>query len=82
MEYVMTFLVENFSALKDLKKLIPAPEPIHPVLPSEVVPMKILFKDEKYKSETIDILCQLRKDAGLSGDELVNEITRSFCLHT
>ena len=29
--------------------------------------MKILFRDEKYKSETIEILLQLAKDAELSG---------------
>ncbi len=67
----MTFLVENFPDLKHLLKFIPTPEPLHPVLPSEVVPMKILFKDEKYKSETIEILSQLLTDARLSGDQQV-----------
>ena len=70
-DFMMTFLVENLSSLQHLHKLIPPPEPLHPVLPSEVVPMKILFKDEKYKSETIEILSQLLIDAGLSGDQQV-----------
>lgn len=39
--YRMTFLVEMFPDLKHLAKLIPTPDPLHPVVPSEVVPMKI-----------------------------------------
>ena len=34
---------------------------------SNVVPMKILFKDEKYKAETVDILSRLVVDVQLSG---------------
>ena len=70
-QYMMTFLVESFSSLKHLHNLLPTQEPLHPVLPSEVVPMKILFRDEKYKSETIEILSQLLADARLSGDQQV-----------
>jgi hypothetical protein len=33
--------------------------------------MKLLLKDEKYKTETIDILAQLYSDAALSGDHQV-----------
>ena len=33
--------------------------------------MKILFKGEKYKDETIKILTQLLTDANLSGDNQV-----------
>ena len=69
--YMMNFLVESFPCLSDLKKFVPTPEPIHKVVPSEVMPMKILFKDEKFKSETIEILTQLLIDAGLSGDQQV-----------
>jgi hypothetical protein len=57
----MTFLVGTFSCLQHLAKLVQ----------SEVVPMKILFRDEKCKAETIAILSQLLKDAGLSGDQKV-----------
>ena len=69
--FMMTFLVENFPSLKHLLKFIPTPEPLHPVLTSEIIPMKILFKDEKCKSETIEILSQLLLDAGLSGHQQV-----------
>lgn len=69
--YVMRFLVENFSHLKHIAFLVPPTEPLHPIAKSTVVPMKILFKDEKYKSVTIEILSQLLLDAGLSGEEQV-----------
>ena len=36
--------------------------------------MKILFKDEKYKNQTIDILTQLVGDANLSGNHQVDII--------
>ena len=64
----MGFLVESFPSLKDLAQFIPLTEPLHPIVKSEVVPMKILFMDEKYKSETIEILSRLLDDASLSGD--------------
>ena len=64
--YVKEFLVNNFSALKYLKPLIKQMEPIHPTSKYEVVPMKILFKDEKRTHDTIDILTQLTTDAKLN----------------
>ena len=69
--YIMGFLVETFSSLKHLAEFVHQPESIHPVTKSEVVPMKILYKDEKYKSQTIDILMQLMSDANLSGKHQV-----------
>lgn len=65
--YMMGFLVETFSSLSDLAKFVPSPEHLHAVTKSEVVPMKMLFYDEKYKSETIKILSQLISDASLTG---------------
>ena len=70
-QYLMDFLVKTFSSLCDLEEFIPVVTPIHPVKKSDVVPMKLLLKDEKYKSETIDILTQLYEDANLSGDHQV-----------
>ena len=69
--YMMEFLVETFANLKHLAEFVPEAESIHPVMKSQVVPMKILFKDEKYKSQTIDILSQLMIDANLSGSHQV-----------
>ena len=63
----MEFLVEHFPDLAHLKKYIPTVEPLHPPQKSEVVPMKLLFKDEKLKTDTIDILSQLTTDANLNG---------------
>ena len=70
-QFMMGFLVEAFGDLNDLKKFVPEVPPLHPVQKSEIVPMKLLFKDEKYKSETIDILTQLYSDADLTGDHQV-----------
>ena len=57
--YLMEFLVEYFSDLAHLQKFVPPSQPLHPPMKSEVVPMKILFKDEKLKSDRIDIFSQL-----------------------
>ena len=61
--------METFPNLKHFAVVIPPMEPLHPVVKSEVVPMKILFKDEKYKSATIE---KLLVDACLSGNQQVN----------
>lgn len=66
-EYMMKFLVKEFKGLAGLKKYLPLKVPLHPVRKSEVVPMKVLFKDEKYTSETIDILTRLMEDGALTG---------------
>ena len=66
-QYLMSFLAENFTDLADLQCYVSPIEPIRPPEKSEVVPVKILFKDEKLKSDTIDILTQLMMDANLDG---------------
>ena len=55
-QYIMGFLVESFTSLSDLAKFVPTPQHLHTTTKSEVVPMKMHFYDEKYKSETIKIL--------------------------
>ena len=69
--YMMGFLVETFTCLQDLQPFVPAMESLHQPQKSQVIPMKLLFRDEKYKSETIQILSQLLRDANLSGDPQV-----------
>ena len=69
--YMMGFLVETFACLQDLQSFVPVMEPLHQPQKSQVVPMKLLFRDEKYKSETIQILSQLIQDANLSGEAQV-----------
>lgn len=71
-QYTMEFLVERFDALHSLKSLVPTPQSPHPVKTTVVAPMPILFRDEKYKSETIEIIRQLMADAKLSGNSQVN----------
>ena len=72
--YMMRFLVSNFSTFSDLKKFVPDEAPLHPVVKTEVIPMKILFRDEKYISDTIEILSKLVEDAKLCGEPQVSTI--------
>ena len=59
--YTAQYIVKEFKSLSDLQKFIPPQSQIHPVVKMEFVPMKVLFKDEKYTSETINILCSFNK---------------------
>lgn len=70
-EYTMRFLVNEFTSLEGLRKYAPDYRRLHPVVKTEVVPQKVLFKDEKYIQETIEILSQLIDDADLKGDPQV-----------
>ena len=63
--------MEHFTDLAHLSKYVPPVEPLHPLQKSEVVPMKVLFKDERLKMNTIDILSQLIVDANLDGSPQV-----------
>ena len=66
-QYVMQFLVTEFSCLNHLESFLQNKESPHCVNKSNVVPIKMLFKDEKYQAETVDILSRLVVDAQLSG---------------
>lgn len=70
--YTMEFLVEEFESLKDLKSIVPPIKSLHAVSKPTVAPMAILFKDEKYKDKTIEIIQQLMEDAKLSGTPQVS----------
>lgn len=70
----MEFLVQEFASLQELKHHVPARKGLHPVQTPKVAPMAILFKDEKYKADTIEIIHQLMDDAKLSGKSEV-------CIH-
>ena len=73
-QYVMEVLVQEFDSLAHLKPLVPCRQSPHPVKLPTVAPMSILFKDEKYKAETVDIIRELMVDARLSGDPQVNRV--------
>lgn len=64
---VMEILVAEFASLSHLQQKVSKRKSPHDTQKSVVIPMKMLFKDEKCKSETIDILSELCKDAGLTG---------------
>lgn len=71
-DYTKRFLVNEFSSLQSLKRILPAVQSLHEVVKTEAVPQKVLFKDEKYIHETIGILSQLIDDANLQGDPQVS----------
>lgn len=70
-QYTMEFLVEEFDCLHDLKPHVPCHQSPHPTRSPNVAPMAILFKDEKYKAETVEIIRELMADAKLSGNPQV-----------
>ena len=65
--YVMHLLVMEFTSLNELEIFLPNEQVPTSIEKSVVIPMKILFKDEKYITETIDILEQIGMDAKLTG---------------
>lgn len=72
-DFTKEFLVTHFTTFSDLNQFIPSKSPFHhPVVKSEVIPMKMLMKDEKYTAETIDILTQILLDADLKGEHQVH----------
>lgn len=71
--YIMGILVTEFESLSHLKHLVPQEKPPHPVVKSTVVPMRILFKDEKYTDENVDILYKIADDAALTGSPQVRQ---------
>lgn len=64
-QYTMEVLVQEFDCLSDLKHLLPCRKSPHTSKTPTIAPMPILFKDEKYKAETIEIIRQLMKEANL-----------------
>ena len=84
-QFLMRFLTTEFKSLQNLQRYAPKEELIHQPIKTEVVPMKVLFKDEKYISDTIDILAKLMEDGKLKGDCQVSMhliMHRSFIMPT
>ena len=69
--YLQHFIVTEFSALSELHQVLPALHPCGVATKTDVVPMKILFRDEKYAAENVEILHDLVKDALLTGADQV-----------
>ena len=77
---IMEVLVSEFISPSDLQTFLPPQESPHATSKSVVVPMQIVFKDEKYKSETTEILSNLMKDAAPDGQPQVIEVICT-CIH-
>lgn len=81
--YTMEILTAEFPSFHRLKKVVPqrtSPHIRHSAR-SEVVPMKILFHDEKYISENIEILTDLLSTASLNGDKQVcDNYSTHYCI--
>ena len=68
--YIMQLIVETFPSLASLKKFLSSPEVPRPEK-SIVVPQKVLFRDEKYTDENIQILRQYIHDCKFTGNPQV-----------
>ena len=71
-QHIMCFLVEEFSSLTYLAAL---------TAPEDNSSNESSFKDEKYKSETVDILDKLAVDAQLTGKPEVSVWSRVEHIH-
>ena len=69
--FVMQLLVAEFDSLSNLSRYVPPEKPLFPATKTNVVPMRLLFRDEKYTSENVEILKETAKDAGLQGSPQV-----------
>ena len=76
--YMMEVLVAEFRSLSSLKHLVPSRQSPHRLQRSVAVPMKVLFRDEKQKAETIEILSDLMKDAALTGNPQVRNEDNTY----
>ena len=77
--FLQQFLVSEFDDLQNLRLFAPPAHKSTPVRKTEVVPMRILFKDEKYVAENVAILGDLVKDACLTGSDEVSQATIVKC---
>ena len=77
-QYIMEFLVEEFDSLHPLKPFVPCRQSPHPVKSPTVAPMPILFRDEKYTAETVEIIRTLMTDGELSGNSQVHNYTLEY----
>ena len=65
LKFMMSFMVKQLISLSDLAKFITSQNP-PPVEKSEIIPLKMLFRDEKFIDENIQML-QYMKDAASEG---------------
>ena len=73
-QYVTQVLVEEFPNLADLKQFVAMPSST-PAHKSTIVPMSLLFNDEKYIDENIQILQGYMRECSLNGNPQVKFCT-------
>ena len=73
--YIMQYMVSAFANFSHLKQFVTDEVP---VVKTEIVLMKVLFRDEKYVSGTIEILTDIAKDALLTRQPQVSFATRNM----
>ena len=67
-KFMISFIVKELVCLSDLSQFVPSDACSSlSVQKSEVVPLKLLFRDEKSIDEIIQILVQYIQDADLDG---------------
>lgn len=72
LRFVMSFIVKKLKSLSDLHQFLTSPAGIcSHAHKSEVLPLKLLFMDEKFIDENIRILMQYTRDASLDGSAQV-----------
>ena len=71
LKFMMSFMVKELKSLSDLAQFVPSPT-MSPAHKSEILPLKLLFRDEKSIDENIQILVQYIKDASLDGSPQVH----------
>lgn len=71
MKFVQSFLVKKLKSLSDLLQFVPSSSQSIPAQKSDVVPLQLLFQDEKSIDSNIQILNQFAKDADLDGNPQV-----------
>ena len=71
--FLQHFITSQFDDLHDLQPFLPGTPTPESVKKTEVVPMRLLFRDEKYVAENVAILGDLVRDANLTGNHQVKE---------
>ena len=70
-QYTAQVLVEEFPTFSNLRQFVVSPDRSSAVHKSRVIPMKLLFKDEKYTDDNIQILQQYSRECNLTGSPQV-----------
>ena len=70
-QYTAQVLVEEFPTFSNLRQFVVSPDRSSAVHKSTVIPMKLLFKDEKYTDDNIQILQEYSRECNLTGSPQV-----------